>query len=113
LRLLERPEEIHHVMASVPDGPPSRFTWRQCRHTVERVEGPERIALEWWKERPTDRLVPPKGEPDGERQRREARPRPARDYFRVETEDGQRFWLYRDAFHQGFATRWYMHGFFA
>jgi protein ImuB len=113
LRLLERPEEIHHVMASVPDGPPSRFTWRQCRYVVAHVEGPERIALEWWKERPTDRLVPRENETPAQKENREALPRPARDYFRAETEKGDRFWLYRDAFHRGFATRWYMHGFFA
>lgn len=113
LRLLAKPEEVFHVVASVPDGPPNRFDWRQCRHETLRVEGPERIALEWWKERPTDRLVPPRGESQDQKAAREARPRPARDYFRVETRSGQRFWLYRDAFHQGFVTRWYLHGIFA
>jgi protein ImuB len=113
LRLLEKPEEIFHVVASVPDGPPSRLDWRQCRHKAVRVEGPERIALDWWREIPTDRLVPPKNESETGKTVREAKPRPGRDYFRVETETGQRLWLYRDAFHQGFATRWYMHGVFA
>lgn len=28
LRLLERPEEIHGVLATVPDSPPARFRWR-------------------------------------------------------------------------------------
>ena len=38
-----------------------------------------------------------------------------RDYFRVETRDGQRFWLYRDGLYQqnGFAPRWYLQGIFA
>jgi protein ImuB len=37
-----------------------------------------------------------------------------RDYFRVETKDGQRFWLYRDGlFHQIGAPRWYLQGIFA
>ncbi len=37
-----------------------------------------------------------------------------RDYFRVETGDGQRFWLYRDGlYHQIGAPRWYMQGVFA
>ena len=38
-----------------------------------------------------------------------------RDYFRVETREGQRFWLYRDGlYHQnGLAPRWYLHGLFA
>jgi protein ImuB len=91
LRLLEKSEEVSAVMASVPDGPPSRFTWRQCRHEVARAEGPERIAMEWWRK---DGLT--------------------RDYFRVETKEGQRFWLYRDGlFHQIGAPRWYLQGIFA
>ena len=38
-----------------------------------------------------------------------------RDYFRVETRDGQRFWLYRDGLYRqnGFAPRWYLQGLFA
>ncbi len=90
LRLLERPEEVS-AMASVPDGPPVRFRWRQCLHEVARAEGPERIAMEWWKKEGL-----------------------TRDYFRVETRDGQRFWLYRDGlFHQIGAPRWYLQGLFA
>lgn len=91
-RLLEKPEEITHVVAAVPDAPPARFRWRQCLHEVARAEGPERIALEWWSK-------------DG----------PARDYFRVETREGQRFWLYRDGLYRrnGLGTRWYLQGIFA
>lgn len=90
LRLLEKAEEISAV-ASVPDGPPVRFRWRQCLHNVARAEGPERIAMEWWRDTGL-----------------------TRDYFRVETEDGQRFWLYRDGlFHQIGAPRWYLQGMFA
>ena len=115
-RMLERPEEIHFVAASIPDGPPARFQWRQCRHEVARAEGPERIALEWWKEDPQQRLIP-----DSERSRRiilkllpDPIP-PSRDYFRVETREGLRFWVYRDGqhLHNDLATRWYMHGLFA
>ena len=58
LRLLERPEEVS-AMASIPDGPPVRFRWRQCLHEVARAEGPERIAMEWWhKARADPRLFP-------------------------------------------------------
>jgi protein ImuB len=90
LRLLEKAEEIS-AMASVPDGPPVRFRWRQCLHNVSRAEGPERIAMEWWRSAGL-----------------------TRDYFRVETEDGQRFWLYRDGlFHQTGTPRWYLQGLFA
>jgi protein ImuB len=90
LRLLERPEEVSAI-ASVPDGPPMRFRWRRAQFEVTRAEGPERIALDWW-----------------------AREGLTRDYFRVETGDGQRFWLYRDGlYHQIGAPRWYMQGVFA
>jgi protein ImuB len=89
LRLLQKPEEIH-AMASVPDGPPVRFRWRQCLHDVVRAEGPERIAMEWWRSTGL-----------------------TRDYFRVETDEGQRFWLYRDGLYGGQAPRWYLQGIFA
>ncbi|HVW75861.1 MAG TPA: hypothetical protein VHC39_19645 [Rhizomicrobium sp.] len=92
LRLLEKPEEISAVLAAVPDGPPSRFRWRRALFQVARAEGPERIAMEWWRTRGL-----------------------TRDYFRVETDDGHRFWLYRDGLYKeaGFADRWYMQGIFA
>jgi protein ImuB len=90
LRLLEKPELVS-VVASVPHGPPRRFRWRQCVHAITRTEGPERIAMEWWRSAGL-----------------------TRDYFRVETEDGQRFWLYRDGlFDQSDAPRWYLQGIFA
>jgi protein ImuB len=92
LRLLEKPEEITAV-AAVPDGPPKRFRWRQCLHEVAHAEGPERIAMEWWRQ--SAGLT--------------------RDYFRIETDAGQRFWLYRDGlYHQTkLAPRWYLQGIFS
>jgi len=92
LRLLQRPEEIEAGLPVAPDGPPKYFRWRQCRHDVARAEGPERIAMEWWRKQGL-----------------------TRDYFRVETKDGQRFWLYRDGLYRqdGFAPRWYLQGLFA
>ena len=53
LRLFERPEPIK-VIAEVPDGPPARFQWRRATHAVVRVEGPERVAMEWWRARRPD-----------------------------------------------------------
>lgn len=92
LRLLERAEEIEAGFPIAPDGPPKFFVWRQCRRDVVRAEGPERIAMEWWRSMGL-----------------------TRDYFRVETGDGQRFWLYRDGLFQqnGLHPRWYLHGLFA
>jgi protein ImuB len=104
LRLFEKPEEIHHTMAAVPDGPPQRFRWRRALFEVARAEGPERIAMEWW------RSV---GESRSDNNK--TNQKPIRDYFRVETSEGQRFWLYRDGLYDqsGLAPRWYLHGIFA
>ncbi len=73
LKLLHKPEKIAVLYAS-PDGYPQRFRWRGRVHEVVRVEGPRRLAPEWWRQRSTVRL---------------------RDYYRVEDELGQRYWIYR------------------
>ena len=92
LRLLERAEQISVPVSQVPDGPPLRFRWRSVQFDVARAEGPERIAMEWWKKEGL-----------------------TRDYFRIETSEGQRFWLYRDGLHtqDQLAPRWYLQGLFA
>ena len=94
LRLFDRPEEISAI-AEVPDGPPARFNWRRVHHEVAHTEGPERIAMEWWRDE--------KGQPL------------TRDYFRVEDDHGRRFWLYREGLFgsETSAPRWFMHGLFA
>ena len=109
LRLLERPEEIEAGFPLAPDGPPKFFVWRQCRRTIVRAEGPERIAMEWWRSvggAGSDRV------PASDQQKSAGL---TRDYFRVETDDGQRFWLYRDGLYRrnGFSPRWYLQGLFA
>ena len=92
LMLLPRPEPIA-VIAVVPDYPPYKFVWRRCHHKVAKAEGPERISPEWWSG--------------------EAKVPTARDYYRVEDEKGQRFWLYREqASGADEAQRWFMHGLF-
>ena len=94
IRLLDPPQQIE-AMALLPDHPPLAFTWRRVRHRVRRADGPERIAGEWWKR-------------DGEM-------RSVRDYFRVEDEEGHRFWLFRRGDGDDPATgdrRWFLHGFF-
>ena len=93
IRLFEQPERIEAI-ASVPDGPPVQFTWRRVRYAVAHVEGPERIALDWWRDNQGQAL--------------------ARDYFRVESREGMRVWLYREgAFNGPGPTRWFLHGMFA
>ena len=121
LRLFERPELIE-VTAMFPDGPPARFKWRQCSHRVTLVEGPERIAVEWWNRRglrrmpePDDdftRLHPPQGDIAAEPIDGSAL---TRDYFRAEDEDGDRYWIYREGIHRREVRtfRWFLHGLFA
>jgi protein ImuB len=99
LRLFERPEPVEVLFAEVPDKPPKQFKWRRAAHTVVRAEGPERIAMEWW---------------------RSSEAMPTRDYFRVEDEAGMRFWLYRDGLYgeivkegKPVPPKWFVHGLFA
>ncbi len=100
LRLLNHPEPVEAI-AAVPEGPPVRFRWRKKLHVVVHVEGPERISDQWW----GDRL---NANPHH-------RQHHTRDYFRIEDEEGYRYWLYRQGLY-GTETnfpRWYMHGIFA
>jgi protein ImuB len=94
IRLFERPEPVQAI-AAVPDGPPVRFRWRSVLHEVTRVEGPERIASEWWRDEGGYAFT--------------------RDYFRVEDAAGRRFWLFRDGLYDRETTepRWFVHGLFA
>lgn len=93
IRLFARPELIE-AMAEVPDGPPVRFRWRQVLHEVTRVEGPERIAMQWWRDEAGRALT--------------------RDYFRVESGAGARVWLYREGLfgREVEHPRWFLHGLF-
>jgi len=93
LRLIEPPEPVEAI-AEVPDGPPVRFSWRRMSHRVARAEGPERIAPEWWRGNGAHLT---------------------RDYYRVEDEDGRRFWLYRAGLYdrETIQPRWFIHGIFA
>ncbi len=94
LKLLDKPELISVLYAS-PDGLPQRFRWRGAVWEVERVEGPERIAPEWWREKSTARL---------------------RDYYRIEDASGRRFWIYRQGIvgdGRGGMPSWYLQGLYA
>jgi protein ImuB len=93
IRLFERPEPVEAI-AEVPDGPPARFRWRRVLHEVAIAEGPERIAMEWWRDETGHALT--------------------RDYFRVESRDGLRAWLYREGLfgRETAQPRWFLHGLF-
>ena len=89
-RLLDPPEPVE-VTALLPDHPPALFVWGGRRRRVCCADGPERVFGEWW--------------------RSPAEATQVREYFRVEDEDGQRFWLFRRGDAEG--TRWFVHGIFA
>ena len=92
-RLLDRPEAIDVIYAT-PEGVPRRFMWRRAVHDIARVEGPERIAPEWWRSPSSARL---------------------RDYYRVEDASGRRYWIYREGLigdGRGGLPGWYIHGLF-
>jgi protein ImuB len=91
MKLLDRPELIA-VLYATPDGYPERFRWRGGVHDVVRVEGPERIAPEWWREKGGTRL---------------------RDYYRIEDATGRRYWIYRAGLlgdGRGGAPDWFLQG---
>jgi protein ImuB len=119
LRLFQRPEPIN-VTADFPDGAPAQFRWRRNLHVIVRTEGPERIAMEWWRHREEDeegedefaKLHPP--QPDTEIFKRDGSVL-TRDYFRAEDREGVRYWIYREGiFAREVQTfRWFLHGLFA
>ncbi len=69
---IQTPPQAVHVVAVAPDGPPACFHYQNCRHRIVRHWGPERIETGWWRGRSV-----------------------RRDYYRVETSTGCRFWLFR------------------
>ncbi len=91
-RLFTPPYHVDAV-ALLPDHAPVRFTWRRRPHRVRRADGPERVFGEWWCH--------------------DAETWAVRDYFRVEDEAGQRFWLFRRGDGENEPTgdlQWFLHG---
>jgi|GEM_PF-454230 len=84
LQLLSPPLRITFTVESA-NGPPSQFKYQQQHYCIEHTWGPERIETGWWRG-PTIR----------------------RDYYRVQTTTGQRFWLFRERHHH----HWHLHGIF-
>ncbi len=94
IRLLSDPERMTPMTPEEGDGaPPSVFRWRRQLYQLRRIEGPERIAPEWWRQD-------------------QAWTGGTRDYWRIEDAEGRRLWLYRES---GGAeeSRWFVHGLFA
>jgi protein ImuB len=88
--VLFAPEPVRTADAAVP---PGVFVWRRRRHRCRAAFGPERIAPEWWLDDPAWRSG-------------------VRDYWRVETEAGERLWLYGTRDGEG-ARSWFVQGAFA
>jgi protein ImuB len=88
LQLLYYPERIE-VTAPIPDYPPMLFIHKGKIHHIVKADGPERIEQEWWIQQ-------------GEH----------RDYYRVEDEAGQRYWLFRLGHYNEKKFEWFLHGYF-
>ena len=94
IRLFRPPEPVEAAWL-LPDDPPFHFTWRRRLHRVKEADGPERIAEEWW-------VAGDQWSPGA-----------IRDYYRVEDEEGRRFWLFRAGLPGDPPPRWFLHGLFA
>lgn len=84
LRLSSQPIAIV-ATSIVPDGPPIAFRHNGIQHTVFDSVGPERIETGWWRG-----------------------PHVQRDYYRITTKGGRRFWMFRDRE----SGKWFLHGWF-
>jgi protein ImuB len=84
LRLCRRPVPLT-VVSIVPDGPPVRFYLQSREYCIAETWGPERIETGWWRGRSV-----------------------GRDYYRIETRTGRRFWLFRRLRDE----KWFLHGIF-
>jgi protein ImuB len=72
---------------------PDALRWRRREMTVNAASGPERIAPEWWLDDPAWRTG-------------------QRDYWRIETNTGDRLWVYF-AYGNTMSPGWFCHGQFA
>lgn len=84
LRLFNRPRPVLDPVYN-DDGELVEGRWDGRRHVIQRWHGPERVETGWWRG-----------------------PAIGRDYYRVETTSGQRYWLF---FHWS-RGGWYSHGVF-
>lgn len=89
LHLLKVPERIE-VTAPIPDYPPMLFRYKGKIHKIIKADGPERIEREWWLQQGQHR-----------------------DYYRVEDDEGRRYWLFRLGHYHDKSCQWFIHGFLA
>ena len=89
LHVLPVPERIE-VTAPIPDYPPLLFRHKGRVHTIVKADGPERIEQEWWRQQGQHR-----------------------DYYRVEDDEGNRYWLFRLGHYHDQTFQWFLHGYFS
>ncbi|WP_085806782.1 Y-family DNA polymerase [Roseovarius albus] len=92
ISLLPRPLRLFppEPIAGQGPQPPRQFRWRRMRLRTGRATGPERIAPEWWLSDENWRSG-------------------VRDYWRIETREGRRLWLFYTPQNPG----WFVQGEFA
>jgi protein ImuB len=89
IQLLKVPERID-VTAPIPDYPPMLFRYKGKVINIVKADGPERIEQEWWLQQGQHR-----------------------DYYHVEDEAGNRYWLFRLGHYHEKIYQWFIHGYFA
>lgn len=89
LHILNVPEQIS-ALSMIPDYPPKYFVYKNVVHHIVKSDGPERIEEEWWLDESKHR-----------------------DYYIVEDEQGQRYWIFRLGHFDAEKTyKWFIHGMF-
>jgi protein ImuB len=84
IRLIHPPMPIQ-VSILIPGALPVQILIGQHARRIVRMEGPERLHTEWWRD------------PGGNFHER--------DYYRIEDDKGCRLWIFHDS-----SDRWYLHG---
>ena len=82
--LLPQPEPIE-VLTVAPSGRLAQFDWKEQSHRIAQSWGPERVETGWWRNWGV-----------------------WRDYYRVESTTGLRYWIFQRASDQ----QWFLHGLF-
>lgn len=84
VRLIDPPMRIE-VSILIPGESPVQLFIGHRKHRIVRSEGPERLTAEWWRDKPSRWDT--------------------RDYYRIEDDQGFRFWIFRDP-----SEHWFLHG---
>lgn len=89
VRFINPPAPIE-IAEIIPGKWPVRIRVGRQLHRIVRAEGPERLAPEWWRDQPLRWAT--------------------RDYYRIESEQGARFWIFREPGRTESGERWFLHG---